>query len=89
MVKEHSPIPEKKVEEVKMMSFPEAMLKVIQDKTVARFEWEDKSIVCKLEPIPTKEDVTHRRLMIRIEKVWRPWLISEGDMISKDWIVVE
>lgn len=76
-----SPVPQRALpltDEV-LIDFPQAMQAVIDGKTITKKEWVDPESVCKLEG---------GRLRIRLENVWHDWIISDGDMMGKDWVIV-
>lgn len=82
MKKKSSPVPKnKKVS--KLMTFGEAMEEVVDGKMVTKLEWERVNEYVFLEDgylcihhAADKEDKIHRLM------------VSEGDMIGKDWMVV-
>ena len=83
----HSPLPvNRKVEKAiellaKKYTFPEAMQKVIEGKKVSRLEWNDEK---------TYGFLNGKHLSIQYSN--KPdnfqWIVSDGDMIGTDWIVV-
>lgn len=82
MTKKSSPIPtSKKV--TKMMTFSEAMEEVVAGKKVTKLEWEridtyvflKDSFLC-IHNAGQKEDKVQRLM------------VSEGDLIGKDWMVI-
>ena len=73
------PPPSARVEK-NLMSFPDAIKAVIEKKRIARREWnkgnEEYGVL--------KDDF----LMIYREGKFHRWLVSEGDMLAIDWIVL-
>ena len=77
-----SPVPkEAEVERVIEvgMDFPSAMREVLDGKKITRKEWEDKDSYGVLE---------NEFLMIK-NKGMHQWLVSETDLKSEDWVVIE
>lgn len=62
----------------KDMSFIEAMEAIISGNHVARREWPDKYEHCLLRD---------GFLMIYHKNDYHRWLISEGDIMSRDWVL--
>lgn len=72
-----SPLPKKT--EKKTLDFPAAMREVMNGKKIRRLEWEDEAIHCTL----------HKGLLlIHRDGENRGWIISDGDMEGKDWVVI-
>jgi hypothetical protein len=69
------PIPEL----VNMMSFYDAMKRLASGFRIARFEWTDKTIYCVLQDGLVK---------IKLPGGINDWIISDGDLEGKDWLVV-
>lgn len=91
---DHSPVPNKKetekpvvlekYAEIKQMTFPEAMEKVIEGKLVSRLEWDDpghygvlKNTLLCLHKAGEDENTVYT------------WIINDGDLFAKDWVIVE
>jgi hypothetical protein len=75
-----SPLP-KKIEvkdETPMLTFPQAMEAVIEGKRVTKKEWDDVNNYAEL-----KEGY----LIIHTDKDHQ-WLVSQGDMEGKDYIII-
>ena len=79
VLKSASPMPSPKKDVPVGMDFSEAINKILADKRVTRLEWNDKNIYCFL-----KAEVLH----IRTDKEHQ-WMISSGDLMGTDWVVVE
>ena len=62
------------------MTFPEAMAEVIKGKKVTKLEWDDQGTYLSLSDFlvihKSEEDTNHRLL------------VSSGDMMGEDWIIV-
>lgn len=76
-----SPLPKKiEVKDLDpMMTFPESMEAVIDGKKVTRKEWED------MDSYGIMKDGF---LVIHRDKKDFQWLVSEADMVAKDYIVI-
>ena len=62
------------------LTFAQAMDEVINGKSISKKEWDNPLIFCCL-----KEGI----LMIKLNKGWCSWIISESDMVGNDWYIVE
>jgi len=62
------------------MTFPQAIEKIIMGKKLTRREWGNKEIYIVLEGG-----------VLKIKKIdgFHPLLVSDGDMLAEDWIVVQ
>jgi len=72
-----SPVPEVKEDGI---DFPEAISKVIAGNKITKLEWDNKSIYGILKDgflMISKEDGTLNQ-----------WIISEGDLMGTDWVIV-
>ena len=78
--KSQSPLPpgERKVEVT--VTFPDAMQAVTEGKKIRRMEWEDKE-----EHGILKDSF----LMIFRGGKYHNWIVSEGDMLAIDWMIVK
>ena len=74
-----SPRPKKQSKVSVGESFPQAMQDVIDGNAIARLEWADDAVNCRL-----KDGL----LMIWIHNEWHTWTVNDGDMLATDWIVV-
>lgn len=61
------------------MTFSEAMDEVINGKVITKIEWKNRDIFCLL-----KSGI----LQIHIDGQFKNWIISDGDMLGTDWIVL-
>ena len=75
--KSQSPTPPSK--DKKELSFPEAMKAIIAGRKVRRVEWSDEQEYCLLKD---------SFLMIHRNEKFHTWVISEGDMLAIDWVIV-
>ena len=75
-----SPVPQK-VEVVKYLTFPEAIVAVIDGKRITKVEWNDRSIYGFLG--------TDGHLKINLPNKLSDWILSDGDLNGLDWIVLE
>lgn len=75
-----SPVPVEEAEIVDEMTFPEAMKEVIRGQKITRMEWNNKDF-CYL-------DEKLEQLLIFVKRKNHTWVISKGDMMGEDWIVV-
>jgi hypothetical protein len=81
MMKNTSPVGIKKEKPVVMMDFPSAMKEVIQGRKVRRIEWESEEVFVFLHD---------KYLSIQYPgKSPSPLLVSDGDLMGEDWIVLE
>jgi hypothetical protein len=71
----------KEVKEIKQMDFPNALREVIGGLQITKLEWNNKNIYGLLE---------NGKLMLHKDdnKMYQ-WIISEGDLLGEDWVVVE
>lgn len=74
-----SPKPAIKPIQSSLLDFPTAMKMVADGKIVTKIEWRNPNIICFLDG----------HLMIQIEGVKHDWIVSDGDMLGKDWIVLD
>jgi hypothetical protein len=65
------------------MTFPEAIQAVIDGKRVTKLEWEANE-----EP-ESYGELRDGFLMLWRNGKWHQWLVSDGDLLGKDWIVAE
>jgi len=59
------------------MDFPDAIRAVIDGKRVTKLEWNDPNIVVYLDG----------HLKITLEGSARDLIVSDGDMLGKDWVI--
>lgn len=75
-----SPLPKAKVvQKPESMTFPEAIEQVIKGKRIARIDW------------PSNEDFGLLKdgfLMIHNERGYHQWIVSDGDLLEDDWVVL-
>lgn len=77
-----SPIPQQQNEEVKVeqvYNFTDAFKKMVEGGRISRTGWQDKE-----EYGFVKDGI----VMIHTKGKDHQWIISEGDYISEDWIIV-
>lgn len=72
-----SPVPHKT--NVITFDFPEAMRRVIDGRKITRLEWGTNNSYGLLKD---------GRLMIYVEGKLHQWLVSDGDMLATDWVVL-
>lgn len=76
----HSPLPPKgKNKKNSELSFPDAIRKLIEGKKIKRLEWGKQEEYCLLKD---------SFLMIFRNGKFHTWLVSEGDLLAIDWIVI-
>lgn len=75
-----SPTPNKKEKEPVLLTFPQALNAVIEEKMITRIDWDNKEIYGGLKD---------GFLKIKIDGEWHEWMVSDGDLIAIDWIVLE
>jgi hypothetical protein len=68
-----------KIESQTLMSFPDAMAEVILGKKISRVDWNNT------EEFGILKD---GQLQIHTKGKFHSWLVSDGDMLSQDWIVL-
>lgn len=83
-----SPVPKKKSVKSKavevtgapmpLMTFPDAINALIGGASIRRVEWIDPEEYCLLKD---------SFLMIHRNNQFHSWLVSEGDMMARDWVV--
>ena len=80
--KSASPLPSKKVLRIKaQLSFFEAMREVaIIGNKIRRIEWADPEEYCLLKD---------NFLMIHRNDKFHTWIISEGDLLAIDWVIMK
>ena len=66
--------------EIKTMDFPEAIRAIIEGKKITKLEWNDKKIYGVLNDNIL---MLHKR-----DGVMYKWMLSDGDLLGEDWIVV-
>jgi len=75
-----SPLPKnEKNKIVTDLAFPAAMQAIINGRKVRREEWGDKEEYCLLR---------ENFLMIHRNGKFHAWIVSEGDLMAIDWVVV-
>lgn len=78
-VKSVSPLP-KKDNKVVQLSFLSAISGIIAGRKVRRLEWSDPEEYCLLKD---------NFLMIHRNGEFHTWIISEGDLMATDWVIVK
>ena len=73
-----SPVPTQIVKKA-YLTFPDAMREVINGKRVTREEWND---------INEYGELNKESLIIHTKGQDHTWMISSGDMLNNDWLVV-
>ena len=61
------------------MTFPSAIKEIINGKQVSKLEWKDKQIFGELKD---------GRLKLNKFGCLHDWIISEGDLLGEDWVVI-
>lgn len=62
------------------LAFPEAISLIMAGKKVRRLEWTDLEEYCLLKD---------SFLMIHRNGKFHQWIVSEGDMMAVDWVVIK
>ena len=75
-----SPTPTPIGREIKIMTFPEAIAKVIDGKMITKLEWADPSSYGILKD---------GRLKIVLKEREFDWILSDGDLMGLDYIIRE
>lgn len=78
-----SPVPKKNLEiskDVTELSFPDAIKAIINGNKIHRIEWDDINEYGLLKD---------NFLMIHRNNKFHTWIISEGDMMALDWIIIK
>lgn len=73
-----SPTPRRKPLPDDTMSFPAAMQAVLEGKRITKLEWGDRETFGVL-----RNEVL---MLHRSDTGWHKWIVSEGDMVSDDWV---
>jgi len=63
----------------KALSFPEAMQAVMDGEKVTRIEWDNKE---------EYGFMLNERLTVHTKGKDHTWMVSEGDMVARDWIIL-
>lgn len=71
-----SPLP---LRTITTLTFPEAMQAIIDSKRISKLEWENKEHLAELR---------EGFLMIRLDDGWHTWVVSDGDMLGTDWVII-
>lgn len=74
-----SPLPGKKAKQRKMYTFHEAVELMLEDRKLQRLEWADQDIYCTM---------AGEALRLFKKGDQYDWLISRGDIMGNDWVVV-
>ncbi len=75
----HSPIPRSPILSIGM-SFPKAMEEIIEGKAITKLEWNNENIYGILR---------NGFLILHKDNKDGQWVISEGDLMGKDYIVID
>lgn len=76
-----SPLPVEKTKVVSnQLTFLQAMERLMSGAKIRRQEWSDKEEYCLL-----KNDF----LMIHRGDAFHGWIVSEGDMLAIDWVIIK
>lgn len=75
-----SPVPTPKPD-VKTLTFPEAIIAVIDGKNITKLEWNDKKVIAYLG--------TNGYLMINLPNEVASWKLRDADLKGVDYVVVE
>lgn len=73
------PLKNRPLKEKVTLSFPEAVAKLIGGAKIRRLEWTDGAEFCLLKD---------NFLMIHRNEKFHTWIVSEGDMLAIDWVIV-
>lgn len=73
MAKSHSPTIAKR------MDLPDALKAIMKGKRITKLEWANERIYCALE---------NGFVVIHKETGVHSWIISEGDLLGNDWVVL-
>jgi hypothetical protein len=74
-----SPVPQKNTNTPVTMDFPAAIREVINGKLITRLEWANGDY-CLLQD-------QWLRIFTTKDQKFHDWLVSEGDMVTSDWVV--
>jgi len=80
MENSQSPLPPTTRKVEVQLSFPHAVEAVIGGQRVRRLEWADPEEHCLLKD---------NFLMIRHNGKFHAWIVSEGDLLAVDWIILK
>lgn len=75
-----SPVPSSANSKPDGLRFPEAIQAVMNGKKVRRVEWADAEEYCLLKD---------NFLTIHRNEKFHTWIVSEGDMLSTDWVIIK
>ncbi len=74
-----SPVPKKDSTKPITMDFPAAMRELINGKNITRLEWNNGDY-CLMQD-------QWLRIFTTKDNKFHDWLVSEGDMVTSDWVV--
>lgn len=77
--KSQSPLPPSKNNKIKSLSFPEAIKLLISGKKIRRIEWNKEEEYCFLKD---------NFLTIHRNDKFHTWIVSEGDLLAIDWVII-
>ena len=66
--------------EIEGMSFPDAIAELIAGAKITRISWDDSSSYGIFKD---------GFLMIHLKGIFHKWIVNDGDLVAKDWIVVK
>lgn len=67
------------MEKEKTFTFPEALALTVMGKQITRLEWNDRQVY---------GFIMNGVLYIRTEGQYKNWILSTGDIVATDWIVI-
>jgi hypothetical protein len=67
-----------------LMDFPTAIRAVIEGKSITRLDWNDNEIYCALRNSFLEISYDMKTKFYK----WCTWIVSEGDLLGTDWVVV-
>lgn len=65
---------------IEFLDFPSALSAVIEGKCISKQEWND---------LQTYGELRQGILMLRMNNKWHRWILSDGDLLGKDWFIVD
>ena len=80
MSESKSPMPQKATN-LKELDFPKAVVEVTKGSKIHRLEWGDKENYCIL-----KDGILQ---LHKPEGTFHQWIISDGDLLGTDWIIIK
>lgn len=77
--KSQSPVPKPK-NSANLLGFADAIQLIINGKTIRRQEWSNPEEYCLLKD---------NFLMIHRDDKFHQWIVSEGDLMAVDWVIIK